>query len=89
MACTVAVEEVITQHYNDQLREVIEKLPEDAELRQVCLHSLIVGVSGFHSRSRSPSYSALMYVSSDFHQFFKVDKSIFFSFDISGIERIS
>jgi demethoxyubiquinone hydroxylase (CLK1/Coq7/Cat5 family) len=35
MACTVAVEEVITEHYNDQLREVIEKAPEDAKLRQV------------------------------------------------------
>jgi ubiquinone biosynthesis monooxygenase Coq7 len=34
MACTVAVEEVITTHYNDQLREVIEKTPEDVELRQ-------------------------------------------------------
>jgi demethoxyubiquinone hydroxylase (CLK1/Coq7/Cat5 family) len=35
MACTEAVEEVISAHYNDQLREVIEYSPEDAELREV------------------------------------------------------
>lgn len=36
MACTEAVEEVISEHYNDQLREVIHELPEDSELREVC-----------------------------------------------------
>jgi len=35
MACTEAVEEVISDHYNDQLREYIEKNPDDIELREV------------------------------------------------------
>ncbi len=35
MACTVAVETEISQHYNDQLRELIEKAPEEVELRDV------------------------------------------------------
>lgn len=39
MACTEAVEEVISEHYNDQLREVIHELPEDSELREVCVLS--------------------------------------------------
>jgi len=35
MACTEAVEEVISSHYNDQLREVIQDLPDDSELREI------------------------------------------------------
>lgn len=35
MACTEAVEDVISEHYNDQLRELIEQHPEDTELRDV------------------------------------------------------
>lgn len=39
MAVTVAVEEVIGEHYNSQLREMIERNygedPEDKKLRQV------------------------------------------------------
>ena len=34
MACTVAVEEEIGAHYNDQLREIIEHAPEEEELRK-------------------------------------------------------
>jgi ubiquinone biosynthesis monooxygenase Coq7 len=36
MACTEAVEDVISEHYNDQLRELMEQHPEDTELRDVC-----------------------------------------------------
>jgi 3-demethoxyubiquinol 3-hydroxylase len=43
MACTVAVEEVISEHYNDQIRTLLEKgYPED-ELKEVCFWA----VSGF------------------------------------------
>ena len=28
MACTVAVEESITEHYNDQIRELLKRDPE-------------------------------------------------------------
>eukprot|EP01127_Copromyxa_protea_P018286 TRINITY_DN5715_c0_g2_i2.p1 TRINITY_DN5715_c0_g2~~TRINITY_DN5715_c0_g2_i2.p1 ORF type:complete len:132 (+),score=25.65 TRINITY_DN5715_c0_g2_i2:196-591(+) len=35
MACTEAVEDVISEHYNDQLRDLMEKYPEDAELRDI------------------------------------------------------
>lgn len=42
MACTEAVEEVISEHYNDQLREVIHELPEDSELREVCLFEVFL-----------------------------------------------
>lgn len=35
MACTEAVEDVISEHYNDQLRELMEEHPEDTELRDV------------------------------------------------------
>lgn len=37
MACTEAVEDVISEHYNDQLRELMEQHPEDTELRDVFL----------------------------------------------------
>ena len=30
MACTVAVEEVITEHYNNQIRELLKKDPEES-----------------------------------------------------------
>jgi ubiquinone biosynthesis monooxygenase Coq7 len=38
MACTVAVEEVITEHYNSQLRVLHERADtkEEEALRQVC-----------------------------------------------------
>jgi len=35
MACTVAVEEVISEHYNEQLREILVKDPNDTELREI------------------------------------------------------
>lgn len=35
MACTVAVEEVIGEHYNDQIRELMKRGYDDEELRQV------------------------------------------------------
>jgi hypothetical protein len=39
MACTVAVEEVITEHYNSQLRLLHERADtkDEEALRQVCL----------------------------------------------------
>ena len=37
MACTEAVEDVIAEHYNSQLRELVEKTPEDQELREVTI----------------------------------------------------
>ncbi len=40
MACTVAVETVIADHYNDQLRIMHERgltTPEYNELREVCI----------------------------------------------------
>ena len=36
MACTVAVEEVITEHYDNQLRLLHEKYRDEAQLREVC-----------------------------------------------------
>lgn len=35
MACTVAVEEVITEHYNDQLRQLAARRENDEELRTI------------------------------------------------------
>uniref|UniRef100_A0A6B2LIV3 5-demethoxyubiquinone hydroxylase, mitochondrial n=1 Tax=Arcella intermedia TaxID=1963864 RepID=A0A6B2LIV3_9EUKA len=35
MACTEAVEDVISKHYNDQLREVLQSNPDDEQLRQI------------------------------------------------------
>lgn len=37
MACTVAVESVISEHYNDQIRQLMDNQPElHRELMQVC-----------------------------------------------------
>lgn len=35
MACTVGVERVIASHYNDQLRELVQHMPHDTELRGI------------------------------------------------------
>ena len=35
MACTVAVEEVIGEHYNDQIRLLLDKGYTDVELKEV------------------------------------------------------
>lgn len=43
MACTIAVEELISEHYNKQIRMLIELDPKDnAELLSVSLNYLIV-----------------------------------------------
>ena len=50
MAVTVAVEEVIGEHYNSQLRDMIEngytKEEQDLRLKNVCVHDRILRNNG-------------------------------------------
>ena len=65
MACTVAVEEVIGEHYNNQLRQLMEKNPEDlTELKEIIkrcrddeLHHLETGLE--HDAEKAPFYEGL------------------------------
>ncbi len=43
MACTVAVEEVISEHYNDQIRMLLENGYTDEELKEVCMYACMDG----------------------------------------------
>lgn len=65
MACTVAVETEIADHYNNQLRELMAVAPEETELRDVIakfrddeLHHLDVGVE--EGAEKAPSYDVLV-----------------------------
>ncbi|WAR20700.1 COQ7-like protein [Mya arenaria] len=65
MACTVAVESVIGQHYNDQIRELMEDDPEKhkqlletlKEFRDDELHHHDTGLE--HDAEKAPFYKAL------------------------------
>jgi 3-demethoxyubiquinol 3-hydroxylase len=65
MACTVAVEETIGQHYNDQIREIMEKHPGEFKdllltlktFRDEELEHLQVGIQ--HDAELAPAYKAL------------------------------
>lgn len=64
MACTVAVETEIAQHYNDQLRELIKEAPEETELAETIsafrddeLHHLDVGLD--EGAKNAPAYDLL------------------------------
>ncbi len=65
MACTVAVETEIAQHYNDQLRELLAHEGESAELQDVIkrfrddeLHHLDSALE--HGAAAAPGYSAMV-----------------------------
>ncbi|XP_065183706.1 5-demethoxyubiquinone hydroxylase, mitochondrial-like [Sycon ciliatum] len=65
MACTVAVEEVIGDHYNKQLRHLMENNPEEyQELKEIIkrcrddeLHHLETGLE--HDAEKAPAYESL------------------------------
>eukprot|EP00455_Lapot_gusevi_P026777 TRINITY_DN2824_c0_g1_i2.p1 TRINITY_DN2824_c0_g1~~TRINITY_DN2824_c0_g1_i2.p1 ORF type:complete len:134 (-),score=20.63 TRINITY_DN2824_c0_g1_i2:55-456(-) len=66
MACTVAVEEVITDHYNDQLRELHSdpKLQQENYIRELIkknrdeeMEHRDIGIE--HNAQQAPLYSAL------------------------------
>ncbi|KAF1760198.1 hypothetical protein GCK72_008444 [Caenorhabditis remanei] len=68
MACTVAVEELIGQHYNDQLKELLADDPEThkellktlTRLRDEELHHHDTGIE--HNGLKAPAYDALKWV---------------------------
>lgn len=68
MACTVAVEETIGEHYNNQLRQLMESDPEGyAELKDIIkrcrddeLHHLETGLE--HDAEKAPFYEGLSQV---------------------------
>ena len=41
MACTVAVEESITEHYNDQIRELLIRDPEERDLEYLRIRTSV------------------------------------------------
>ena len=41
MACTVAVEESITEHYNDQIRELLIRDPEESDLEYLGIRTSV------------------------------------------------
>jgi ubiquinone biosynthesis monooxygenase Coq7 len=67
MACTVAVEEVITAHYNDQLRTLNQpgfEAPEDQKLKAVIKkhrddeeHHRDIGIE--HHAKQAPAYQLM------------------------------
>ena len=62
MACTVAVEESIAHHYNNQIRTLMEKEPEKyEELLQVSDHAL-KGLPGAGGRADSCTETNLRYL---------------------------
>ena len=68
MACTVAVEEVIGEHYNSQLRQLMESNPDDfGELKEIIkqcrddeLEHLDTGLK--HDAEKAPLYEGLSQV---------------------------
>ncbi|CAI5445035.1 unnamed protein product [Caenorhabditis angaria] len=68
MACTVAVEELIGQHYNDQLKELLADDPEAhkelleilTRLRDEELHHHDTGIE--HDGEKAPAYDALKWI---------------------------
>ena len=63
MACTVAVEESITEHYNDQIRELLIRDPEERDnfferyVSAFLKASLRLSTGNFYQRDHEKSYT--------------------------------